>query len=69
MTRTFEAVVDEKGNLRLPEGAVVPAGSRALVTIVEETLPETALLSEKALAQDWNRGEEDEAWADLAPAP
>ena len=26
---------------------------------------ETALLSEAALAQDWNRKEEDEAWSHL----
>ncbi len=29
---------------------------------------ETALLSEAALAEDWNRPEEDEAWSYLQPA-
>ncbi len=29
---------------------------------------ETALLSEAALAEDWNRPEEDKAWAHLQPA-
>jgi hypothetical protein len=42
---------------------------RALVTILDETqtiaAPETALLSEPALAADWNRPEEDEAWSHL----
>ena len=28
-------------------------------------IPETMLLSEKSLAEDWNTPEEDEAWADL----
>jgi len=28
-------------------------------------VPETALLSEPALAEDWNRPEEDEAWSYL----
>jgi len=28
---------------------------------------ETALLSEEALAEDWNRDEEDEAWKHLQP--
>jgi hypothetical protein len=28
-----------------------------------ELLNETALLSEQALAEDWNRPEEEEAWA------
>jgi hypothetical protein len=27
-------------------------------------VPETALLSEQALAADWNKPEEDEAWKD-----
>lgn len=29
------------------------------------TVSETAILSEAALAQDWERPEEDEAWATL----
>jgi len=38
---------------------------RALVTILEEapTCMTPALLSEAALAEDWNRAEEDAAWA------
>ena len=31
-------------------------------------LAESAFLSEAALAQDWDRPEEDEAWAHLQPA-
>jgi len=42
---------------------------RALVTILEEkptvAVSETALLSEAALAEDWDRPEEDEAWSYL----
>ena len=30
-------------------------------------VPETALLSEATLAEDWNRPEEDEAWSHLLP--
>ena len=30
-----------------------------------KNLPETMLLSESALAKDWNTPEEDKAWADL----
>jgi len=45
---------------------------RALVTILEdEPSPygsECALLSEAALAEDWNRPEEDQAWAHLQQA-
>jgi hypothetical protein len=69
MIRTIEAVIDEHGNVRLLEPIQLPAARRALVTILEERpvagVPETALLSEPALAEDWNRPEEDEAWSHL----
>ena len=60
-----EAVVDEKGEVRLLEKVVLPEARRAFVTILEEdpriSAGEAALLSEQALAEDWNRPEEDEA--------
>jgi hypothetical protein len=64
-----EAVIDEQGNVRLLE-QVRPGGvRRALVTILDERPTdrpsETALLSEAALAEDWNRPEEDDAWKHL----
>ena len=69
MIRTVEAVIDEQGNVRLLEDVRLPAARRALVTILEEyplaAVPESALLSEAALAEDWNRSEEDEAWSHL----
>jgi len=34
----------------------------------DESISETALLSEPALADDWNRPEEDVAWSHLRPA-
>lgn len=68
MLQTYEAVVDKEGNIRLTEPIDLPPGWRVLVTILNESsvdLPETALLSEPALAEDWNRPEEDEAWSHL----
>ena len=69
MIRTVEAVIDERGNVQLLEPVQLPAPRRALVTILEERpgtdVAETALLSEVALAEDWNRPEEDEAWSYL----
>jgi len=69
MIRTVEAVIDEDGNIRLLEPIHPSKARRALVTILDEQpaarVSETALLSEAALAQDWNRPEEDEAWAHL----
>ncbi len=69
MIRTVEAVIDEQGNLRLLEPVRLPSARRALVTILEDRpvpgASESALLSEPALAEDWNRPEEDQAWSHL----
>ena len=68
MLQTFEAVIDEQGHVRLVEPIKLPTGWRVLVTILERpivSVSETALLSEPALAEDWNRPEEDEAWSHL----
>ena len=69
MIRTIEAVVDQHGDVRLLEDVALPNARRALVTILEEEpaiqASEAALLSEAALAEDWNRLEEDEAWSHL----
>ena len=69
MLRTVEAIVENDGSLRLLEAVELRAGERALVTILREDAPphEAALLSEAALAEDWGRQEEDEAWAHLQP--
>ena len=73
MIQTVEAVVDEHGRVRLLEEAKLSGMRRALVTILEEgpteIMTETALLSEQALAEDWNRPEEDEAWSYLQSQP
>ena len=69
MIRTVEAVIDEQGNVKLLEPVRPTSARRALVTILEEEpVAETARLSEAALAEDWNRPEEDEAWAHLQSA-
>ena len=71
MLRTSEAIVEKDGSIRLLEEIDLPVAKRALVTILdEERAPdESALLSEAALAEDWNRDEEDEAWQHLQQAP
>ena len=73
MLQSIEAVIDEKGNVRLLSPVRLPVARRAIVTVLEEewinNIPETALLSEAALAEDWNRPEEDAAWSHLQPAP
>ena len=72
MIRTVEAVIDEHGNVRLLEPVQVAKTRRAFVMILDEpgsAVAETALLTEQALAADWNRPEEDAAWSHLQPAP
>jgi hypothetical protein len=73
MIRTVEAVIDEQGNLKLPESVQLPSTRRVLVTILEDAPAavaiETALLSEPALAEDWNRPEEEAAWSHLQQEP
>ncbi|MBI4702796.1 MAG: hypothetical protein HY744_16880 [Deltaproteobacteria bacterium] len=71
MIRTVEAVIDAEGRVRVLERVRLPAHRRALVTILDDAAltgtDETALLSERALAEDWDRAEEDVAWSHLPP--
>ena len=70
--RTVEAVIDKQGAVHLLEAVRLPSARKALVTILEEEpatqICEPALLSESALATDWNRPEEDAAWSHLQQA-
>ena len=69
MLKTVEAVIETDGSVRLVEPVRIPRPRRALVIILdEENEGETAQLSEAALAEDWNRPEEEEAWRHLQPA-
>lgn len=69
MLQTIQATIDEHGGVKLLELVQFPAKRRALVTILEDEASENPhecyLLSEAALAKDWNRPEEDAAWANL----
>lgn len=73
MLRTVEAIIDEHGNIHLREPVHLTTARRALVTILEDepsvAIPDTALLSEPALAEDWNRPEEEAVWSHLQPVP
>ncbi len=72
MVHTIEGVLELDGSVRLLQPIQTTSPRRALVMILEESsaaLPsETAILSERALATDWNRAEEDAAWSHLLPA-
>jgi hypothetical protein len=67
--RTVEAVIQPNGEVLLVEPVHLASPRRALVTIMEEAPHphDAALLSEAALGEDWNRPEEDVAWAHLQP--
>ena len=65
---TLEALIDESGNVKLLQPVSFPNSRRALIIVLDESpnlIAETALLSESALAEDWQKPEEDEAWAYL----
>lgn len=72
MLRTVEAVVDPRGRVRLLKPLRLPMARRAIVTILDDTpvagVHECALLSERALGEDWSRPEEDAAWSHLQRA-
>jgi len=73
MIKIVEATIDAQGMVQLSVPVQLDGSRRALVTILDEppaemeaaTTGEPALLSESALAKDWNRSEEDRAWAHL----
>ena len=72
MVQTIEGILELDGSVRLLQPVQTTLPRRALVMILEEpsaALPsETAILSERSLATDWDRAEEDAAWAHLQPA-
>jgi hypothetical protein len=69
MYQAFEATIDQAGNVQLNEPLKLTGQRRALVIVLDDAqapvLNEAYLLSEASLAVDWNRPEEDAAWAHL----
>jgi hypothetical protein len=66
MLRAVEATIETDGRIHLLQPLRLGHSCRAIVTIIEEPdVPETALLSQPALAHDWERPEEDAAWSHL----
>ncbi len=71
MIQTLEAEIDEHGSVKLARPVHLDRSHRALVMIMPDDAAsgagECALLSEAALAEDWNNHEEDAAWKHLQP--
>ncbi len=72
-TLMVQAHVDEDGHLRVDVPTDLPKGNIKAVLVLEgiddleSCHMQTTLLSQQALAVDWERPEEDEAWKHLQP--
>lgn len=70
MLQTIEAMTDQNGKLKILDSIQLPKRRKVIITMLNEEpsdeLINLALLSEAALAKDWERPEEDEAWSRLA---
>jgi hypothetical protein len=73
MLQAIEGVIDQDGKLRILGKVNLPKSRRVIITILDEEpsdeVIDLALLSKSALAQDWERPEEDEAWSHLPQLP
>lgn len=66
MVHSVEATINPDGQVVLSERIIITRAHRAIVTILGESdVPDVTLMSEDALAKDWDRPEEDAAWAHL----
>ncbi len=64
--QSIEAVIGSDGQIVLSKAVSLKYPHRAIVTILDDpATEEVTLLSEQALAADWLREEEDQAWAHL----
>lgn len=68
MLQTVEGILEPSGAVRLLEPIHVTQPTRVLLTLLQpaDEADLGALASEAALAKDWQRPEEDEAWGPLA---
>lgn len=73
MLQSIEGMTDREGKLKILGNIDLPKSRRVIITILDEEPSNEAfnlaLLSETALARDWERPEEDAAWSHLAQLP
>ena len=69
MPQTVEAVITPSGHVQLLKPLSLCESRRALVTVLDEksdaVVPDPSLLLSEGALSDWNREEEDAAWAYL----
>jgi len=65
--QSIRAVIEPNGQIRFPIDMHLTKPMNAIITFIEEESKYkfTELASEKSLAEDWNKPEEDEAWTHL----
>ena len=69
MLKSIEAIIEKDGAAHLKGPVHLVSSYQAIVAVIDESsVPETALLSEEAFAENWNRPEEDKAWSHLQQA-
>ena len=73
MPQTVEAVITPSGHVQLLEQLSLCESRRAIVTVLDEkadaVVPDPSLLLREGALSDWNREEEDAAWAYLQQEP
>lgn len=68
MLQTIEVEIDASGHVHpLEPVQTIPTG-RALLTLLRPPVDQALQLAEAALAEDWLKPEEEEAWAHFQPA-
>jgi len=65
--QSIQAIIEPNGQIRLPKEVHLTKPMKAIITFLgeESEMRFTELASEKSLAEDWNKPEEDEAWTHL----
>lgn len=63
--RISKPLLEESGLFGAVELKAVKGKITIVPAVVDKKIPDTTLLSEKVLARDWLRPEENEAWASL----
>ena len=68
MDPVYEAIVEQDGRIRLRSPVQLEPGAKVFVSMPQvgrDTAVSGLALSEHALAEDWLKEEEEEAWAHL----
>lgn len=68
--QSIQAVIEPNGQIRFPKDVRLTKPMKAIITFLgeESEMRFTELASEKSLAEDWNKPEEDQAWTHLQAA-